>query len=271
MLEWFVKYPLYGCYEVTYFRLNAVQCTAIQFSIPLLPFLCFSVHFMSVMLWFLTKLSLHIWPVNPVCMLHWVGISRRTGHNYPWCSHTVTLRKIAEGYLLQNIMSNSLVEATNIWKWSLQIWHPEEDASHLDSHNTTTTAPHAAFRNTNPPQLKAEHSNIHQKTPAWRNRPPEIRTHRVYVTDVRACCSLPEFRHMWCMHAGCVDVCTAFCLYYKLHLSLSLQPTLQMIKLLSMSASVCYLWVFMIYGANSVNASTWWLLPWYVNRNWVHK
>lgn len=96
------------------------------------------------------------------------------------------------------------------------------------SHNTTTlvrfvaTAPHAAFRTPNSPQLKAEHSNIHQKTPAWMNRPPEIRTHRVYVTDVRACCSLPECRHMWRMHAGCVNVCTAFCLYYKLHLSLSL-------------------------------------------------
>lgn len=36
------------------------------------------------------------------------------------------------------------------------------------------------------------------------------------------CCSLPEFRHMWCMRAGRVDVCTAFCLYYKMHLSLSL-------------------------------------------------
>lgn len=39
-----------------------------------------------------------------------------------------------------------------------------------------------------------------------------------------------------------------------------------MIKLLSMSASVCYLWVFMIYCANSVNASTWRLL---LSDNWT--
>lgn len=74
-------------------------------------------------------------------------------------------------------------------------------------------------------QKGREQRKTHQKTPAWMNRPPEIRTHRVYAPDVRAAAALAEFRHMWCMRAGRVDVCTAFCLYYKMHLSLSLSPS----------------------------------------------
>lgn len=85
---------------------------------------------------------------------------------------------------------------------------------------------------------------------------------------------LHVFTCMWCMHAGyvlyvCVVVCIAFTLYYKMHLSTLfvcvrvsyvVWTTLQMVELLSMSASDCDLWMFMICCANIMNASTWWPL-----------
>lgn len=101
------------------------------------------------------------------------------------------------------------------------------------------------------------------------NRPPEIRTHHVYVTDVHVatvyqsldtCGACVLIVWMFVQLSVCIIKCIS------LSLSLSVQPTLQMIELLSMSASVCYLWVFMIYCANSVNASTWRLL---LSDNWT--
>lgn len=46
----------------------------------------------------------------------------------------------------------------------------------------------------------------------------------------------------------CVSVCN------------TVWPAPQMTELLNMSASACYLWMFRICCANSMNASTWWLL-----------
>ena len=119
----------------------------------------------------------------------------------------------------------------------------------------------------------SEHTSMNECTdhPKWE--------HRVFTLCTYAW-RLHVFTCMWCMHAGyvCVVVCVAFCLYYIRHLLLSfcvcmcvwvcvcacvsgiVRPTLQMIELLSKSASACYLLMFMICCANSVNASTWWLL-----------
>lgn len=50
---------------------KAVWCADIRFALSLFPFPpFFPAQLMSVMLWFWTKLSPQIWPVNPVCMLH---------------------------------------------------------------------------------------------------------------------------------------------------------------------------------------------------------
>lgn len=117
-------------------------------------------------------------------------------------------------------------EATNICEWRMQIWHPEEAACHLNSHKTTqharfaATTQHAMFPSTDSPQVKgrarpdsSEDTGMNEQTTRNKNTP-------CLRYGCARCCSLPEFRHMLCMRAGRVDVCTAFCLYYKMHLSL---------------------------------------------------
>lgn len=88
------------------------------------------------------------------------------------------------------------------------------------------TTQHATLRSTNSSQLKrqragqdsSEDTSVNEQTTRNKNTP-------CLCSGCARCCSLPEFRHMWCMRAGRVDVCTAFCLYYKMHLSLSLSPS----------------------------------------------
>lgn len=115
-------------------------------------------------------------------------------------------------------------EATNICEWSLQSWHPEEAACHLNSHMTTKHArfaaitQHATFRSTKSLQVKGRarqdsSEDMNEQTTQNKNT-------LCLCYGCARCCSLLEFRHMWCMRAGCVDVCTAFCLCYKMHLSL---------------------------------------------------
>ena len=153
--------------------------------------------------------------------------------------------------------------------------HHKACTVHCHSSTNVSQSQHAASRKNASQQLRGQ---THLNTPAWMNAQTTPKwEHRVFTLCAYAW-RLRVFTCMWCMHAGyvCVVVCVAFCLYYIMHLSLSfcvcvracvcvcvsgiVRPTLQMIELLSKSASACYLLMFMICCANSVNASTWWLL-----------
>lgn len=150
-------------------------------------------------------------------------------------------------------------------------------SSAIDCHSLTnrSQSQHAASRNNDSQQLGGQSTVRHIWAHQHECTDHPKREHSVFMLWAYAC-RLHVFTCMWCMHAGyvlyvCVVVCIAFCLYYIMHLLLSLflcmcvcvsgivWPTLQMIELLSMSASACYLWMFMICCANRVNASTWWL------------
>lgn len=82
----------------------------------------------------------------------------------------------------------------------------------------TATTQHAMFRSTSSSQLKgrdsSEDTSMNEQT--TRNKNTSCLCYRC-----ARCCSLPKFRPVLCVRGGRVDVCTAFCLYYKMHLSLS--------------------------------------------------
>ena len=111
--------------------------------------------------------------------------------------------------------------------------------------------------------FRTSYCEIHLNAPAWMRGPPE-------TGMVCLCYGPTSVSYMHLMHACRIcAVCLCGCLFglhYKMHLlmlfvcSLHSVAILQMIELLSMSASACYLGMFMICCANGMNASTWRLL-----------
>lgn len=121
-------------------------------------------------------------------------------------------------------------EATNICKWSLQIWHPEEAACHLNSHKTTkhtrfvATTQHATFRSTNSSQLKgraqqdsSENTSVNEQTIRNKNT-----LH--LCTDVRAAAAYQS-----------LDTCGACVLVVWMFVQLSVC----IIKCISLSPCAC--------------------------------